>query len=246
MMRLPRAFAVFLLAAWLSPVTAAESQPRIAIIIDDLGNGVASGERAVALPGPVACAILPGTPGAERIAAAARASGKEVLVHLPMQAAMDVAVEHGSITLDMTRRAFEQAFADALAAVPGAVGVNNHRGSLVTRHPGHMLWLMQEIRASGSLFFVDSYTTHRSVALRIAAESGVAAVKRDVFLDTDRAPETVEREFERLKAIARLRGAAVAIGHPYEHTLALLERELPRLASEGFELVPISALALER
>jgi polysaccharide deacetylase 2 family uncharacterized protein YibQ len=242
--------AAIALAALLAAVPlplCAQDRPRIAIIIDDLGYALAAGERAVSLPGPVTCAILPGTPVARRLAASAAAAGKEILVHLPMQAvAHDDGDEPVSIGLDTTRHGFAQVFEDALDAVPGAVGVNNHRGSLVTRHPGHMLWLMQEIRAREPMFFVDSYTTHRSVALMIAAESGVGAVKRDVFLDNDASPEAIREAFERLKRLAEARGAAVAIGHPHEHTLALLERELPRLADEGFELVPISALAMQR
>ena len=35
---------------------------------------------------------------------------------------------------------------------------------------------------------------------------------------------------------------AVAIGHPFPETLAVLERELPKLRAEGFELVTISEL----
>ena len=133
-------------------------------------------------------------------------------------------------------------FSEALAAVPHVVGINSHRGSLLTRHPGHMMWLMQEIAKREQLFFIDSYTTHHSVALQIAEESGVDATRRDVFLDPDRSPETVAREFERMKEVARQRGQVVAIGHPYPSTLELLERELPRLAEEGFELVNVSEI----
>ena len=152
------------------------------------------------------------------------------------------AVEPGSITLDTTRQGLADTFANALATVPFAVGINGHRGSLLTRHPGHMSWLMEEILMAGGLYFVDSYTTHRSVALQMAAEKGVPAIKRDVFLDSDPAPEMVAREFERLKSLARERGLAVAIGHPYPATLAFLERAIPGLVEEGIELVPLSEL----
>ncbi|MEO1201736.1 MAG: divergent polysaccharide deacetylase family protein [Pseudomonadota bacterium] len=246
MMRWLAAMAVIVTVVLSTPLSA-EPRPQIAIIIDDLGYAVPAGERVVRLPGPVACAILPGTPAARRLAVEATARGKEVLVHLPMQAAIDDdGAEPGSITLDMSRIAFVRAFNAALASVPGAIGVNNHRGSLLTRHPGHMQWLMDEIRADGSLFFVDSYTTHKSVALTVARETGVDAVKRDIFLDSRNTPDAVASAFERLKSLARRRGSAVAIGHPYEHTLALLERELPKLEEQGFDLVPISALAMRR
>lgn len=214
--------------------------PRIAIIIDDLGYGLAAGRRAVDLPGPVSYAVLPATPQGKALAEYAHARGREVLLHLPLESATgQMPDEPGRLALDMTRMQFAQVFAEDLESVPHVAGVNSHRGSLVTRHPGHMAWLMEEIKSRGDLYFVDSYTTVDSVALQLARETGVAAVRRDVFLDPDHAPGTLEREFRRLKKLARQHGFALAIGHPYAETLGLLERELPRLSADGFELVSI-------
>lgn len=235
-----RAAAILLLLATQSH---AESLPRIAIIIDDLGYQLAAGHRTIGLPGPVVCAILPGTPRAALLARTAYEQGKEVLLHLPLQSVgYHGPAEPGTITLDMSRKNFAEAFASAMQSVPFAVGVNSHRGSLLTRHPGHMRWLMEDIRAMDGLYFVDSYTTHESVALQIAAESGVPAIKRDVFLDTDPAPDMLAKEFARLKTLARERGRAVAIGHPYPATLEFLEQEIPRLVEEGIQLVPLREL----
>jgi len=221
----------------------ATSPPRIAIIIDDLGYRLDAGRRAIDLPGPISFAVLPGTPRARALAVQAHENGKEVLLHLPLQAAPNDNIHDPlSLNLDMNRREFGDTFEQALISVPHAIGVNSHRGSMLTRHPGHMQWLMDEIRARDNLFFIDSYTTHESVALQIARETGVDARKRDVFLDPDRDPETVVREFERMKRLAQERGSIIAIGHPYAATLELLERELPNLAAEGYELVTISEL----
>ncbi|MDH3363552.1 MAG: divergent polysaccharide deacetylase family protein [Gammaproteobacteria bacterium] len=222
---------------------AAVQQARVAIIIDDLGYRLEAGRRAIALPGPLAFAVLPGTPRAAALADWAHAQGKEVLLHLPLQAnSEDRDNEPIGIHLDMSRQAVNATFAAAMQAVPHVVGVNGHRGSLLTRHPGHMLWLMEEIRARHGLFFVDSYTTAQSVAMQMATEAGVQAVRRDVFLDPDPSPATVARQFERMKRLAKKRGVVVAIGHPYETTLALLEKELPKLSQQGIELVTISEL----
>lgn len=226
---------------------AAETPPRIAIIIDDLGYQLEAGRRAIDLPGPLAYAVLPATPSGPRLARIAHKQGKEVLLHLPLQSVEhNGAVEPGTIMLDMNRKLFGVTFAEAIATVPFAVGVSSHRGSLLTRHPGHMGWLMDEIRAREDLFFIDSYTTHESVALEIAAEAGVTATKRDVFLDHERTVEAVARELERLKRMARERGTAVAIGHPFPETLEVLERELPKLHEQGIELVTISELIAMR
>ncbi|MGI9235431.1 MAG: divergent polysaccharide deacetylase family protein [Woeseiaceae bacterium] len=218
-------------------------QARVAIIIDDLGYQLDAGRRAIALPGPVAYAVLPGTPRGATLARWAHNHGKEVLLHLPLQAnSEDNKDEPIGLDLDMSRERLAITFETALGSVPHVIGVNGHRGSLLTRHPGHMRWLMEEIRARSGLFFVDSYTTVHSVALQMATETGVSALRRDVFLDPDPSPETVLRQFERMKVLARKRGFVVAIGHPYEATLALLERELPKLSAQGIELVRISEL----
>jgi polysaccharide deacetylase 2 family uncharacterized protein YibQ len=238
-----RSFLVVAVATLLTAQGSAEPQPRIAIIIDDLGYQLESGRRAIQLPGPITFAVLPGTPHSRRLAGFAHDRGKEVLMHLPLEAVnYQGPAEPGGITLDMSRDAFRTTFANAIETVPFAIGVSSHRGSLLTRHPGHMTWLMQEIGEREELFFIDSYTTPESVALKVAAEEGVSATRRDVFLDHDRSIEAVARELERLKDLARRRGHAVAIGHPFPETLEVLERELPKLAAEGFELVTISAL----
>ncbi len=220
----------------------APSKPRITIIIDDLGYALQAGRRAVNLPGPIVYAVLPQTPRGKTLAELANASGKEVLLHLPLQSVDDEhAVEPGGITLDMSRKTFTRVLTQNLRAVPFVIGVNGHRGSLLTRHPGHMRWLMEEI-GTRDLLFVDSYTTHHSIALDIAREAGVPATRRDVFLDSDPRPPSIAREFRRLKALARKRGSAVGIGHPYPNTLDFLEKELPTLDRQGYRLVGIRQL----
>lgn len=231
----------FILAA--PPVFSDPPRPRIAIIIDDLGYERVAGERAIELPGPLAYAVLPGTPRASYLADVAHAAGKDVLLHLPLQAEKDAeSTEPGNLLLDMSREQFSKAFAENLESVPHVVGINTHRGSLLTRHPGHMSWLMDEILDRGDLFFVDSYTTAQSIALRIARENDIPSVRRDVFLDADPSRETIDREFARLKKIARQRGLAVGIGHPYPTTLDFLEEALPALAADGYELISIGDL----
>ena len=237
--------ALGLLAATLvaSSSIAETARPKIALIIDDLGYERRAGERAIALPGPITYAVLPWTPRARHLSEMAHAAGKEIILHLPMQAeSRDEPIDPGSLLLDMSHAQFAETLAGNIDAVPHIVGVNGHRGSLLTRHPGHMQWLMDDIRNRQPLFFVDSYTTHESVALYLAAEKGVPAIKRDVFLDPDAGPDTVRREFARLKRLAEDQGFAVGIGHPYPATLSFLEEALPALEADGFDLVSVSSL----
>lgn len=221
---------------------AAAATPAIAIIIDDLGYHRYAGLRSVALPGRITVAILPHTPHARELAEAARAAGKQVMLHLPMQAAeMQRALGPGGVNLDMNQAEFDRSLEASLDSVPHVQGVNNHMGSLLTMHPGHMGWLMHALRRRG-LFFVDSYTTHKSVALQLAREAGVPATRRDVFLDRSQDTGSIAAEWERLKARARRDGAALGIGHPFPGTLELLAQRLPELTREGYRLVFASEL----
>ena len=216
---------------------------RIALIIDDLGHVSGVGRRVIALAGPVACSILPHTPYGSSIARQAHVAGKEVLLHLPLQSVDEYeSTGFGTINIDSTETQLIRILEADIGSIPHVVGINNHMGSLLTQHPGHMNWLMSALKARGDLFFVDSYTSVASVALQIAREHGLPATRRDVFLDNVPTRAAIDKEFQRLKQLARTRGSAVAIGHPYPETLSYLESVLPGLASEGIDLVTIEEL----
>lgn len=230
-----------LLLFFCAPAMATDT-PRIAIIIDDIGDRHAEGRAAVTLPGAVACAFLPHTPYAVELAKLAHAEGKEVLLHLPLESLNDKALGPGAITLDTGEDEFRRILQEDLAAIPHVRGVNNHMGSLLTRHPGHMTWLMRGLAESG-LYFVDSYTHPASVAFAMAREQGVPSARRDVFLDNIQDAVALRAEFDRLIALAKDNGSAIGIGHPYPATLNFLAATLPRLREEyGVELVPVEAL----
>jgi polysaccharide deacetylase 2 family uncharacterized protein YibQ len=240
---------LFAQSGWSAPVIvdqpkqAFSARPRIALIIDDLGNALQAGKRTAALDGPVACAILPHTPFGQAIAQRAFLVGKEVLLHLPLQPVEQLEpASSGTIIIDNTRTQLLRIFEADIVSIPHVVGVSNHMGSLLTRHPGHMEWLMDAVKAHGNLFFVDSYTTVSSVALQLARERGVPAIRRDVFLDNVPTEAAIDREFRRLKQRARKNGIAVGIGHPYPETLQYLEQVLPTLMDEGIELVSVGRL----
>ncbi len=218
--------------------------PGIALIIDDLGNQQFQGLQAISLPGAITCAFLPSGPFTETLARKAHASNKEIMLHLPMQA-LDHAhtrVEPGTLTLDMSRQQFLETLEQGLAAVPHVSGLNNHKGSLMTRHPGNMAWLMEAISERGDLFFVDSRTTRFTVAKQLATEYGIPSISRNVFLDNQPHPEAVRAQFRRLVEIARRDGTAVGIGHPQPATLQVLAEELEKLPLQGIQLLPVSRL----
>lgn len=218
------------------------SQSKIVIIIDDLGNQTQSARQVTELPGPVVCAILPHRPFTNRIANWAEQNNKEVLVHLPMQSLANTKLGPGGLELDMDEQQFTQTVRSDVESVPFNMGVNNHMGSLMTQHPGNMRWLMNTLSQIPDKIFVDSRTTEKTVAAQTAREFDIPTVSRDIFLDDEVNKQAIESQFNKLIAIAKKNGSAIAIGHPHPQTLLVLEEKLPGLKEQGVELVSLAEL----
>ncbi len=225
---------------------APSSQPVISIIIDDMGNQYKTGYRAVTLPGAVACAFLPRVPFTHKLAVMAHSNNKEVMLHAPMQAKGNNRLGPGGLTVDMSQEQFLKTLREDIEAVPHVMGISNHMGSLLTQHPDHMVWLMHEINRHGNLFFVDSKTTAKSVASRVAGDIGIPNIERDVFLDNVLEIPEIDKQFKKLIKIAKRKGSAVAVGHAYHPTLEYLEKELLKLDKYGVKLIPISRMIEHR
>ncbi len=220
----------------------AGSKPEIALIIDDLGNNPETGLAALQLPGNIAYSFLPNTPHATILAELANEKGKQVMVHIPMESEHHEKLGPNALLAHMEEQEFKNVLQAALEAVPHAVGLNNHMGSLLTQKETPMQWLM-DVLGQRKLFFVDSRTTTKTVAQKTAGKMGIATLRRDVFLDNSRNEEAIRIQFAELISKARQRGYATGIAHPYPETIMLLKEVLPDLEKQGIELVFASDIA---
>tara|TARA_R110002049_G_scaffold252264_1_gene427131 strand:+ start:266015 stop:266863 length:849 start_codon:yes stop_codon:yes gene_type:complete len=221
----------------------AQETYKVAIIIDDLGNNLQQGRALIDLPYQLTYSFLPNRPYSQRLAKMAASNGKEVMVHLPMQSARRSDLGSGALTLELTQTEFQESVQVSIDSVPHARGVNNHMGSLLTQHPGHMSWLMEVLSNRGdNLYFVDSKTTALTVASQIANEHYIPNISRDVFIDSSKHEPDIRRQLKYLKKIAARKGFAVAIGHPYASTIKLLSDYLPTLLEHNIEVVPVTKL----
>lgn len=215
--------------------------PFVAIIIDDIGNNPDLGNRAISLPGPVTYAILPHTPSGFQLAKKAYYTGKEVMLHAPMESVHKKSLGQGGLTLSMSKEEFLTTLRDNLSQVPFLAGVNNHMGSLLTQHSEPMAWFMDEIK-NRDMYFVDSRTSPASIAANVASELDIPYLIRDVFLDNEQSLWSIHKAFNQLLSIARNEGSAIAIGHPYPATLSYLAEAIPTLEKQGITLIPVSEM----
>ncbi len=225
------------------PMPELGNHPIIALIIDDSGVDRRRTERAVEhLPAAVTMSFMTYAPEVAEQVAAARARGHEIMVHVPMEPE-NARIDPGPRTLYVGESAdeIERRLDWDLSRFDGYVAINNHMGSKFTRDPAGMAVVLRALKARG-VFFVDSRTTGGSVGTRLAQEIGVPHLERDVFLDNVDTREEVTSRLAELERIARRDGYAIAIGHPRDATLDVLERWTRRVQDDGFVLVPVSTV----
>ncbi len=226
-----------------APPVAEKPSARIAIVIDDMGYDMKPLEEILKLEAPITIAVLPHLAYSRRIAERAHLEGIEVLLHLPMEP-KDTTRHNpgeGALFTTMDEKEIRLKVEENLNAVPYITGVNNHMGSRFTEDEEKMRPVLRVLKERG-FFFVDSKTTARSVAERLAKSMGLPVVSRDVFLDNVRDRDQIRAQIEKLKAIAKRRGMAIGIGHPYPETIATLKEVIVELQNDGIELVRASEL----
>jgi len=213
---------------------------QIAIVIDDIGYRQTD-TAVLDLPGNITYSVLPHTPLGKVLALKAREQNKEVILHIPMEADNGQVLGPGALTSDMSEQGIRTSLSKSFAEIPFAVGINNHMGSRLTKLYHPMAWTMRFLKENNYLF-LDSLTTKKSKAERVARYFGVPSLHRHVFLDNKLQHDYITRQFEELMRIAKRYQSAVAIAHPHPQTIVSLKKLIPMLKEHGIELVPLSQL----
>jgi polysaccharide deacetylase 2 family uncharacterized protein YibQ len=229
-----------------APSTARQSanagNPRLAIIIDDLGYDRSAADAVLALGFPLTVSVLPHLPLSGELAEEAQRRGDQVMLHLPMESEADGAKpEDIELRVGMSAAQVDATLAGMLETVPYVAGVNNHQGSRATADPALMQALMPALRQRG-LFFVDSRTDAKTVAYDTAERAGVPAASRKVFLDDVASRDAILKQLALAARDAQRDGFTIAIGHPRPATIAALAEGVPPLEARGIHLVFASEL----
>lgn len=220
-------------------VAASDRRPKLAIILDDLGYDRGAADALMQIPFPITVSVLPLLPHSSEIAEDAFRRGYQVMLHLPMESDSGSKAESVELQPGMQPDEVALILENMLETVPHAAGVNNHQGSLSTSDKSLMDEIMPALH-DRDLFFVDSRTSSKSVAFDAARRAKVPAATRDIFLDDAEDVKSIEKQLDLAAREARVRGAAIAIGHPHPETIEALTQTLPQLQREGIDLVFVS------
>ena len=213
----------------------------IVLVIDDFGyRNDSVSDRFLNLPVPITCAVLPGHSQSASIAKKAIKSGKEVIIHMPMESSISMTGEDEfKLKVGMTSEEIEWRLNEALKEIPEAIGINNHQGSKATTN-GKVMGVVASVLKNKNKFFLDSRTSSKTVGEKTMRSVGVLTARRHIFLDNDLNIDNISKQLDKLVALSQKKGMAIGIGHVKANTLKVLEREIPILLERGFEFKFVS------
>ena len=218
-------------------------RPKIAIVIDDLGDKEKISQELLRSDLPITFAILPFTPFSKRLAEEAHRKGKEVILHLPMepQGYPQIRPGKGVLLREMDEARLLRQLSKDIEAVPYITGVSSHMGSRLMEDPEKIRIIFSELKRRG-LFFLDSRTTAQTVGLQVARSVGLKAMERNVFIDNSSTEEDIKEQLEQLIRLSLSSGKAIGIGHPHPSTIKSIKEMIPKMKEKGIEIVPLSAV----
>lgn len=220
-----------------------KAKNKVAIIIDDMGYSLEAINDICSLKQPLTVSILPFSPLAQETAQIAHQSNLEVMLHLPLESVNSPEENDipGIIHTQMSEEEIIETVDTNLDQVPYIHGVNNHMGSKITADEILMRIILKCLKER-NLFFVDSRTTSRSVAYKVAQTLEIPSTYRHVFLDGENHEDYIKKKMIELFRLAQKKGKAVGICHPTEETLRVLKENFHLLEKFNLEAVFVSQI----
>ncbi|MBT8489842.1 MAG: divergent polysaccharide deacetylase family protein, partial [Deltaproteobacteria bacterium] len=193
-------------------------KPRIALIIDDIGNSRSRARQFLDLNVPITFSVLPRLEYSCSLAMEIHRQEHEIMLHQPMEphnSHLDPGP--GALYVGDKSKTITRIIESNISDVPYAIGVNNHMGSRFTERQHEMTETLKVVKRN-DLFFIDSLTTNHSQAFETAKKLHVTAARRNVFLDNTRSKSAILYQLGKLMKLSRKYGYAIGIGHPFSET----------------------------
>ena len=226
----------------IKPEDKKKSLPKIALVLDDLGQSKKAAEKVFDINASFTLSILPQKTYTPWIADKGQRLGYDVIGHIPMEAKLPHKLGKGGLYTWMTDNEIRDILEENIKSIPHITGVSNHMGSAFTEDERVMSIFMAVLKKH-DLFFLDSLTTPRSLGGRLATENEIKILQRDIFLDNEDNPDYLRQQWQKSVKMARNRGYAIVLAHPRKNTFEFLEKAL---AENEVDIVPLSELPVSQ
>ena len=194
------------------------NNPKIAIILDDVGYNMSYIRPFLELKVPITFSILPHIHYSRRLAKMINDEGHQIMLHQPMEPHNSLLNPGpGTLYLNQNIEELHETVEENIMSFPFAVGVNNHMGSLFTESRQKVLETLKVFKAK-EFFFIDSVTSRNSHAFVTAENLNMKTASRNIFIDNQNNKTSICRQLAKLKKHALKFGSAIGIAHPRPET----------------------------
>ncbi|MEM7816975.1 MAG: divergent polysaccharide deacetylase family protein [Candidatus Aenigmatarchaeota archaeon] len=211
-----------------------KEKPKVAIIFDDLGESLKELKEINSLGIPLTVSIIPGLKFSKNIGYIAYRLGFSVLVHLPFQPKNDkkyLTTKYEFISSNLSSEKLNHLLNYYLNYFNFAIGINNHMGSKATEEKELMSKVLDVIKKK-KLIFIDSRTSSKSVAYKLAKEKNLICGYNEGFFDITFDTKTMEKFFGKLIERAKKKKKIIIIAHPKKTTIEFLRKKIQELKEE--------------
>lgn len=229
--------------------TQTTKKPMMAIVIDDFGGFDRSGVKTMlAIEAPITCAIMPNLDYSTEDMENAIKSGKEVILHMPMQSHVNLPANwYGPVYIynSDTPSVATEKLEKCLQSIPEAKGFNIHIGSGVSQNETLMKAIIDYAKEH-NLYFLDSRTHMGTICEKVANDENLVYLGRDEFLepDHDKSYNGVKKHLLIGRDLAKEKGYSIVIGHVGSHggenTSKAIKDTISEIQDSGVDIVFLS------
>jgi len=144
------------------------------------------------------------------------------MVHVPMEAFNYPTPESDTLLVSDSINDIRKKIVSIKRNFPRAKFINNHTGSRFTADYNAMMRLYAVLKEN-NMVFIDSRTTVKTVAYKIARSFNEKLLSRKVFLDNKPDVSYIKGQLKKAVAYAKKNGYAIAICHPHKKTFQALK-----------------------
>lgn len=230
---------------------AEQNKPMLAIIIDDFGGYEQGGVKTMlSVDAPITCAVMPNVDNTRLNVDMIINAGKEVIVHMPMQACVNLPHHwYGPeyISNFDTKEIVYKKLNNAFNNIPEAKGFNIHIGSGVCQYED-VVNSIYKYAIENNKYFLDSRTHINTICPKVAQKINTIYLGCDKFLEPEgnKSYNSVKNNLKIGSQLAKDNGFAIVIGHIGSHggenTAKAIQDSISEIKSMGVEIVSLSTL----
>ncbi|MFD0985890.1 divergent polysaccharide deacetylase family protein [Methyloligella solikamskensis] len=229
------------------PPGASADQPRVAILMDGLGQAEVITQVLLHMPPQVSVALGPYGRGMQDWVARAREKGHEVFLQIPLEPPDYPNNDPGPHTLltDAGEAENQGRLNWLMSRFTGYVGVTNYFGTKFQATESVMRPLLTELKDRGLVYVSDGSapdSTAPGIAQSLDLPFGAAVVQ----IDGQQSEEAIKSTLAKLEETARDKGTAIAVAEAAPETVRQILFWAGKLNKKGIALVPVSAAVSAR